>query len=161
YRLPVFRALAEVPGMHLKVLYCRDPIVPNSSPTGFNAYRGDRRVLTLGGQELWWSDPQWKSAASPDVDVLVLSWNLHYASLVPALLRAKYHGKPTILWGHGYSKHDNALRRWPRETVANLATAILLYNYSTARHFIDIGYDPKRIFVALNALDQTPIQAAR
>jgi glycosyltransferase involved in cell wall biosynthesis len=76
-------------------------------------------------------------------------------------LRARYHGVSTILWGHGYSKRDHPLRRWPREKVAGLATALLFYNHRIAQRYIDDGWDPQRIFVALNALDQAPIQDAR
>ncbi|WP_428937455.1 glycosyltransferase family 4 protein [Fontivita pretiosa] len=166
YRVPVFRELARRPGIELRVIYGQGSSIPNTDdgPTGFQARMIPRRVWPIGRRELWWSGPQWQLAGGTDPatpQVVIFSWNLHYASLVPALLRARYHGVPTILWGHGYSKRDHPVRRWSREQVGRLANALLFYNHRVARRYIDNGWDPNRIFVALNALDQAPIQAAR
>lgn len=162
YRVPVFRELASRPGIRLKVVYSdafRE--MPNFEPEGFQAERVPLWRWNLGRQHMLWSWAQWQYARRCRGGVLILSWDLHYATLAPALLRARYNGVPTILWGHGYSKTERLWRRWPREQVARLATALLFYNHTTAARFIAHGWDPRRVFVALNSLDQTPIQAAR
>jgi glycosyltransferase involved in cell wall biosynthesis len=76
-------------------------------------------------------------------------------------LRARANGIATVLWGHGYSKAEASWRRAGRHGAARLATALLFYNFSTARHFLDQGWPQERVYVALNALDQRPIEAAR
>lgn len=161
YRLPVFRELSRRQGIDLKLFYGQVPDITNVASDGFAAECVPMRRFRILGRSLLWHAPQWRCATRSAADVLILSWNLHYLSLVPALLRARKNGVRTILWGHGYSKHEAAWRAWPRRKVAQLADALLFYNHTAAQTYLDAGWDPKRIFVALNALDQAPIQAAR
>ncbi|MCC7351647.1 MAG: glycosyltransferase family 4 protein [Phycisphaerales bacterium] len=161
YRVPVFAELARRPRLEIQLMYAQGEELPNVAAEGFRAQSVPMSQRMIGGRPLLWHQPQWDHATKTSCDVLVLSWNLHYASLIPALLRARANGVATILWGHGYSKTESAWRSWPRRKVTELATALLFYNHTAARQFVEMGWDPKRIFVALNALDQTPIQAAR
>jgi glycosyltransferase involved in cell wall biosynthesis len=48
-----------------------------------------------------------------------------------------------------------------RNSVAKLATALLLYSPAVARRLVDQGWPAERVFVAINSLDQAPINAAR
>jgi glycosyltransferase involved in cell wall biosynthesis len=160
--MPVFEALAHRPGIELKLLYGELPAgPPNVAPGTFHAEYVPLNAWRLLGQTVFWHSAQIAAAARAATDVLVLSWNIRYASLVPALLRARREGLATVLWGHGYSKHEAWWRSWPRRKVAELATALLFYNETTARHFVEAGWDANRVHVALNALDQRPIQQAR
>lgn len=161
YRVPVFRELARRPGIELLVTYASDPNLPNAPPDGFRAEPIIQRKLRLGPRSAMVDPAQWRFATRAAADVLILTWNVQYATLVPSLLRARASGVRTILWGHGYSKHEAAWRRWPRERVAGLADALLFYNHTTADRFAAAGWPRERLFVALNALDQEPIQAAR
>lgn len=161
YRLPVFRELARRPGIDLRIFYGETPGLSNIDATDLATHHAPMKSLRIGGQELFWHAPQLRYATRAATDVLILSWSTRYASLVPALLRARKNGVPTILWGHGYSKREAAWRAWPREKIAGLATALMFYNHTAANAYRDRGWDPQRLFVALNALDQTPIQAAR
>lgn len=162
YRVPVFRELAQRPGIDLTVYYGHAVDGPaNVEPDGFAAHLVPQRRLRLGPRTALWHAPAWTSASRRRCDVLLLYWDLHYASLVPALLRAKTAGVPTILWGHGVSKREAGWRRRLRVSVARLATALLFYNHTIRRQYIDLGFDPQRLFVAPNSLDQTPIQHAR
>jgi glycosyltransferase involved in cell wall biosynthesis len=162
YRVPVFRELARRLGPDLEVIYgdARGG-PPNVTPDGFTARFVHLREATIFGQRLLWHSPQITSAKRGLCDILVLSWNTRYVSLIPALLRARLAGVPTVLWGHGYSKLEAGWRSWGRRFVAQLATALLFYNRRAATMYIDAGFDPGRIFVAANSLDQEPIQAAR
>ena len=161
YRVPVFRELARRPGIRLTVYYGQVPFLANAQPDGFEAVYAPLWRKKFGRHPLNWHAPQWRFASGKDADVLVMTWDVHYITLVPALLRARLHGVPTILWGHGYSKHESRWRPWPRRKVAELATALLFYNHTAANRYLADGWDPKRIYVALNSLDQTPIQQAR
>lgn len=161
YRVPVFRELAQRQGIRLRIIHSARNGIPNVAADGFNATEIPMRQLRFLGQPIYWHSPQWTLADRHHADVLILTWDLHYASLIPALLRARANGIPTILWGHGYSKTDSLWRSGPRRWVAKLATALLFYNQTAADAYIRAGFDPQRIFVALNSLDQTPIQQAR
>ncbi|MEM9347273.1 MAG: glycosyltransferase family 4 protein [Planctomycetota bacterium] len=162
YRAPVFRALSERPGIDLKLYYGDRANSPsNVEAIGFEAemvHLSERRLVK---HPIIWHKPQWQCASKKTCDALILTWDLHYLSLVPGLVRARANGVRTILWGHGYSKNESALRSWPRNRVAALADALLFYNEPTAKHFIDSGWDPKRIYTASNTIDQNPIQEAR
>ena len=161
YRVPVFRELAERPGIDLHVFYADNTGIPNESPDGFAGTVAPMVIRRPGGHPIYWHPAQLARADPATTDVLNLSWDLHYASLIPALLRARRRGVPTVLWGHGYSKRERGWRRWLRWRVARLATAVLLYNRATADRLIADGLPAERVFVALNTLDQSEIQAAR
>lgn len=161
YRVPVFRELSRVPDIDLKLLYGSRPDLPNVEPDGFSAEPVYLWLKRWGNQQFFWHSAQWKSASSKETDVLMLTWNPRYASLVPTLLKARAAGVPTILWGHGYSKAENAISIKVRYGIARLATALLFYNHTATQGFLHAGFDPAAIFVARNCLDQEPIRQAR
>lgn len=161
YRVPVFRELASRPEIDLRLIYAERPGIPNVEPAGFKAEfvpMSSRRVL---GRTLLWHPPQLDEATRERSDVLSLSWDLHYASLVPALLKARRQGVGTILWGHGVSKNEAGWRARLRQRVGHLADVLLFYTHVAADAYIAAGFDPSRVFVALNTIDQAPIQEAR
>jgi glycosyltransferase involved in cell wall biosynthesis len=161
YRVPVFRELARRPGLDLRVHYGANGKVPNAAADGFLATPVRSRYIPFGPREAVWNASCWRTAATRSADVLMLTWNLHHLNLVPALLRARANGIATVLWGHGYSKDDVAWRRLAREQAARLATALLFYNDRAKDGFIAGGWSPERLHVALNTIDQQPVQAAR
>ena len=161
YRVPVYRELNSRPGLSVHLVHAKSGHIPNLDPDGFEASSIPMHQHRLLGGSFFWHTAQWRYARCGATDVLVLSWDLHYTSLVPAMLRAKMAGVPTVLWGHGYSKREAPWRAKLRALAARLGTVLLFYNHTTARRYLDQGWDPSRVFVALNALDQQPIQAAR
>lgn len=161
YRVGVFRELASRPGIDLQVVHDKVEGLNNVEPDGFPARHVPSRRLTLAGRTLHWHSAMLEGASAENADVLVMAWNMNYASLVPALLKARRNGVGTVLWGHGYTKIDAWYRRWPRERVTALADALLFYNHTHANAFIAAGTDAAKVFVAQNALDEQPIVAAR
>jgi glycosyltransferase involved in cell wall biosynthesis len=161
YRIGVFRELAQRAGIDLKVVYGLRHGVPNVAAEGFVAEPATLRQWSVLRQAVFWHRAQWDCAVRCAADVLMLTWNTRYASLVPALLRARRQGVATILWGHGYSKQERSWRAGARIRIAQLATALLFYNRTAAEAYLAAGWDPQRIFVAINSLDQAPIEAAR
>ncbi|MFG0284831.1 MAG: glycosyltransferase family 4 protein [Phycisphaerales bacterium JB039] len=161
YRIPVFRELAARPGLEVTVLYSGGSDIPAAAADGFEATRVQERILLRRPRQLRWEPAQIASASRRRCDVLVLEWNAGVASLVPALLLARLRGVGTVLWGHGYSKREQPGARAVRNAVGRLADCLLLYNHMAADALVAYGFRPDRIFVALNALDQTPIARAR
>lgn len=161
YRVPVFEALSKRPGIDLTVYYGDRKEGPkNVDHAPFKAECVHLYERAVGRRTVMWHPPQWQCASSRVSDVLILSWDLQYASLVPGLLRAKANGVRTILWGHGYSKNEASLRQRLRERVGKFADATLFYNQSTADQYVERGFKSHRVFAAPNAIDQRPIQAA-
>ncbi len=161
YRVPVFRELAKYPDIDLRLLYGARPDLPNVEADEFKAEPVYLWQKNIRGQYVFWHSAQWNSASRKQADVLILTWNPRYASLVPTLLKAKAKGVRTILWGHGYSKTESPIRTMMRQSVAKLATALMFYNQRAAQSYLDAGWDPQSIFVARNSLDQGPIQNAK
>lgn len=160
YRVPVFRELARRPGIDLTVVYGRVADLPNEPADGFHAIF--EPYWRMPDRPLYWQGSQWRWATRRRADVLILPWDLHYLTLLPAMLRARANGVATILWGHGYSKTESAIRGRLRRAAGRLATALLFYSRSVAeRHVLEWDFDPRHLFVAANALDQAPIKAAR
>ena len=83
-----------------------------------------------------------------------------YKRQTVALARARR--VPIILWGHGYSQRPHPLTDAARNACGRFADGVLLYTRSVAAQLIADGVFPaERVFIAQNALDQAPIQAAR
>ena len=140
YRIPVFQELAKRPGIDLKVVYGTHHRISNAEATGFDAEASRLWQCKIRGSQVSWLPAQVKYCAGRDTDVTVLTWDLHYASLLPALLRARKSGHPTILWGHGFSKNDCLWQSRLRNNVGKLATCLLVYDGKTAG-----GPRPRRI----------------
>lgn len=161
YRVPVFRELARHEDIDFTLLYGTRHDLTNAEPEGFDAEAVKLWQWSIAGQRVYWHSAQWKNATRKKCDVLLLTWNPRYLSFIPTLLRAKWQGVPTVLWGHGVSQHDTPLRKKLRYAVAKLATALLFYNEKAAQQWRELGRDPASIFVAKNSLDQEPIRQAR
>lgn len=161
YRLAIWREMASRPDVSLRLWYGNHGTLKNAEPDGFSGEEKPLRVWRLGGQEVLWHAAQVEAVKSADTDVAVLSWGTRYLSLGPALRVARRIGKPTVLWGHGYSKNDSWLRVALRDRIAKLATVLLFYDERTAANAIESGWPAEQVFVAPNAIDQAPIAAAR
>lgn len=160
YRLAVFREMARRDGIRFRLVYASTPHLKNVTPEGFEAAFEPMRIVRVGSHPAYWQPAQFRLASPRHADVLMLNWDAHYLSLYPALARARVEGVGTVLWGHGYSRHRARWRVGPRQTLGRLADAVALYNQAGADRLIDAGFDPARVFVAPNSIDQAPIEAS-
>lgn len=161
YRVPVFAELAKRPGISVEVLFSDKAKLPNVAAEGFEARQVPERFLLKRPREVRWVSAQFEAVDPARADVAVLEHNSGVPSLLPAIRRAKKRGVGVVLWGHGYSVRDTKWSRRLRNWIGRKADAIVLYNHPARERLIEEGLDPERLFVALNALDQSPIQAAR
>lgn len=161
YRVAVFDRLAADPRLDVTVL--ADTLQADGSLTSA-ADRGRFRTEQTpwrrrGGFIL---QPGMVAAArSGRFDVLLLPWNTRILHLFPALRESRRRGVGTILFGHGYSKKESTLRRRLRNAALSRAGAALLYNTAARDRLLEEGIAATKLHVALNAIDQAPIQVAR
>jgi glycosyltransferase involved in cell wall biosynthesis len=161
YRVPVFRELASRPGLDVKVVYGSLDSLDNVAPDGFQATPTPLYKPTLAGRSLMFQPVQWSSASRSRNDVLVLQWSGRHMTLLPALLRARLSGVSTVLWGHGYSKSQGQPRRRLHQWLARFASALVFYEPRTRDGYVEHGWDPQKMFVALNALEHKEILDAQ
>ncbi len=160
YRVPVFTLLAQQPGIELELWSDHRAKGSLKPAKGSGAYREvDAPSHALG--PIIWQSGQLAAAKSDRFDVIIYPWNSRMIVLGQALRAARKRGVGTVIWGHGYSKDESPRRRSLRNRLLRFSDACLLYNHSAAKRLEDEGIDRRRIFVAQNAIDQSPIAAAR
>ena len=162
YRLAPFAELAARPNVDLHVHYGHDVDLPPVQPEGFDASPAPLKRMRFAGRTVTWHPRQWEVAVGGrHRRVAMLLWDVQYATLVPALLRARRNGVGTVLWGHGYGKQEARWRRTIRTAVARLADAVLVYDPLTAARLIDEdGFSAEQVHVARNTLDVREAHAA-
>jgi len=161
YRVPVFAELARRPGISVEVLFYEQAKLPNVEAQGFRAEPVPVRRLLRKPREVRWVPAQFDAVDPARADVAVFEHNSGVVSLIPAMRRARRNGVGVVLWGHGYSVRETKWTRRLRNWFGKQADAVLLYNHEARDRLIEEGMDPDRLFVALNSLDQQPIQQAR
>lgn len=161
YRRPLYEQLAAKPDLDILVDYGDTRVLPNVDSGDFNKRLTKLHVWNFGLGTLYWHWAQIQYASRKHCDVLVLCSNVRFLSLIPALIRAKFNGVPTLLWTHGYSKNNNAWSERFRARVYRLGSGLLLYGYAAQQPYLNAGWPRDRVFVAPNSLDQDAIHAAR
>lgn len=161
YRQAVFNRLGAIEGVSLSIWAgATSPgSPPTANPGSRPAYHFELSPTAAVGPLLW-QPAQWRAVRAGAFDVVVLSWNIRYIHLIPALLRARAFGVPVVLWGHGQSPRDTTLRRWVRRRTARLASVSCLYAGIAAARLVAEGAHAAKVIVAPNALDQAPIRGA-
>jgi len=161
YRLGFYQALARDPRIDFVLVYGSRRHARNVAPEGFKARFAPLRVFEVLGHRFFWHTAQIANATRGRCDVIILAWGTRYLSLLPALLRARMSGVGVVLWSHAYSKRESARKRRIRNALAGLGDVLATYNRGGRARLLEEGWAPERVHVALNSLDQGPIQAAR
>ncbi|MEM1010732.1 MAG: glycosyltransferase family 4 protein [Planctomycetota bacterium] len=162
YRVAPFRELARRPNIDVHVWFASDPDLPNVEPDGFATSPASIRRLKVGPRTISYQPTQWhlaKKSDHPSRDrVLMLLWDVQYATLVPAILRARRNGIATVLWGHGFGKNESPAKQRIRDRVGKLADTVVVYDDWAAERLIERGFDADRVFVARNTIDVADVQ---
>lgn len=157
YRKAFFEKLNEKISIHLYYGYDG---VPSDLPESVEKNFYPLRIFRLGNLHLKWHTAQLK-AVNSSANAAILSWDVQYVSLWLAIIKALILSKPIILWGHGYSKNDNAIKRFIRNLPVPLAKAVILYDFHTAEELKKNIKFKNKIFVAPNSIDQKKITEAK
>lgn len=165
YRTPLYELLGAQPGVELTVFgaYAKPP---ECAPGPGSSYRFEAEAIRerrIGRRiNLRYQRAQVAVMDRTRFDLVVLTWDVSIWSVWRAVRRARRIGMPVILWGHGYSLHGGGLRDHVRNLLGRQASAVMVYTESGRRKVVDeFGFDPSRVFVAQNAIDQRPIAGAR
>lgn len=161
YRLPVFEALAATPGISLEIWASfGTELASVESITGSTRFKAVEAPTRLLGP-FHWQPRAMQAAMEGDCDVLIASWTSRDIGLRRVLSAARRAGRATLLWGHGFGKTVPLFGDWLRDRVLSLADGAIFYGPSARDRFVARGFPADRLFVAPNAVDQTPVRLAR
>ena len=162
YRIPVFRELASRDGIDLTVHYGQEQHLSNAEPDGFEAVPCPQKTVRIKGQPVIIVPRLLSLAKKKHSDVILVPWNVRWVLLRPAFARARRQGVGISAWGHGYSKSESPRRLAMRDALGCRADSLVFYNHTAADAFKERNPShADSVFVAINSLDQTAIQAAR
>jgi glycosyltransferase involved in cell wall biosynthesis len=161
YRLPLFERLGALPDIELTVF-------AGGNEGSLKAFHSGTTFRVVSAPVHHWAFglrgqfAQITALRRRRFDLLITPWDIHFLTLAPAVALARSVGIPIVLWGHGYSLRPHPLTDAARNVCGKLADAVLVYSRSIAVQLIDeYRFVSDRVFIAANALDQSPIQAAR
>lgn len=158
YRVPVFEALSQQPSLDVEIWADLSGGVGSlSGITSSNSLKLRHAAYKESFGIVW--QPKILSVVNEGFDVVILSWNVRSPHLHMALLKKKR--SPILLWGHGFGSHQARIGDWLRLRTAHQADGCIFYGPTGMEKFIEKGVSPDKLFIALNALDQTNIQQAR
>lgn len=160
YRLPTWQELSRRPGLKFHLEYASDGHVPNVEPVGIDAHFTPAKVV-LRRPPFFWNPGSLATLDRVPADAIVFNWNVRVLSLPLAIRKARKKNCGVVLFGHGFSKNETALRRGLRNWIGRKADCVLVYSESARQDLIQDGFEPQRVFVAPNSVDQSEIQAAR
>ena len=140
YRVPVFDRLGRESGLDVTVLHSGAASI--SEDTHYHEIIvKEHHIGPLRYQEQL-------AMLGKNYDVVIAMFDMRYLSMIQFLLNAS--NTAVILWGHGFGNREwvNALRF----KLLEKADALLLYDSSAKKGFLDRGLPEDRIFVAHNTV---------
>ena len=162
YRVPVFDKLGKSRSVDLRIWFGTEVqqtfgFIDDPKSVPFAA----RRVRTRRFGPVLYHSAQTQAMKPGASDVVILPWDVRYASLFLALCRGRRRGPRVLVWGHGSGRHDRRGGRLLRKYIADRSDGIILYSDSAAKVWRSRGVLASKVHVARNALDQEPIRRAR
>ena len=113
------------------------------------------RTASVRGRRLHWASRHGGTNQEPAPDVVVLSWDLAFVSLVPAILQHRNRGSRVVLWGHGFSRGRTTVWSRLRLLIAKTADVVALYDEESAKQVRESGLS--RALSVGNGLETTAV----
>jgi glycosyltransferase involved in cell wall biosynthesis len=165
YRVPFFDALARAcsDGMSLFAGDARaEESIEGGTPQvaqyvrahNYHLFKGSLYMCWQGGLLRWLT--QWRP------EVLIVEANPRYLSTQNAIAWMHLRHRPVIGWGLGASHAGGSLtelRREGRKKFINEFDALITYSRQGADEYCRMGFNPKQVFVAQNAMAARPVEA--
>ncbi|MBW6473478.1 MAG: glycosyltransferase family 4 protein [Anaerolineaceae bacterium] len=163
YRAPFLELLAKHPEIELGVIAGApqpgEMITIVEQLEGVD-YQFTKNIHLLHGKFYFCLQPQfpaWVKNWHPDV--LVVEANPRYRSTPSALRWMKSQKKPVIGWGLGvpqYSGPVSFIRNYTRTQFLKSFNSMIAYSKRGAQGYVQAGFDPENVYVAMNATAASP-----
>lgn len=163
YRAPFLELLAKQPEIELGVIAGSpqpgEMIKIVDQLEGVN-YQFTKNIHLLHGKFYFCLQPQfseWVKNWQPDI--LIVEANPRYRSTPSALRWMKSQNKPVLGWGLGVPHSSGPLsfiRNNARKQFLKSFESLIAYSKRGAQGYIQAGFDPKNVYVAMNATASSP-----
>ena len=163
YRAPFLELLGKQPDIKLGVFagepQPKEMIKIIKELNGVDYFVAENRHI-LGGAYYFCRQPQfhrWVTEWQPDV--LIVEANPRYLSTPGVIRWMRKENKPVIGWGLGvpqYSGSFSGFRNNSRKHFLNLFTSMIAYSQKGAKQYIQAGFEPHHVYVAMNATAAAP-----
>lgn len=163
YRAPFLELLAKQPEIELGVIAGAPQ--PGEMITIVDQLKGvdyqfTKNIHCLQGKFYFCLQPQfpeWVKNWQPDV--LIVEANPRYRSTISAQRWMKSQKKPVIGWGLGVPQSSGPvsfIRNYTRTQFLKSFNSMIAYSKRGAQGYIQAGFDPKKVYVAMNATAASP-----
>lgn len=163
YRAPFLELLAKQPEIELGVIAGApqpgEMIKIVDQLEGVD-YQFTKNIHLLQGKFYFCLQPQfptWVKNWQPDV--LIVEANPRYRSTPSAQKWMKNQSKPVIGWGLGVPQSSGSvsiIRNYARTQFLKSFDSLIAYSQRGAQGYIQTGFDPKKVYVAMNATAASP-----
>lgn len=117
---------------------------------------GDRFIVTkcrrYPGGAVWQSGLVWQ-ALRGSFDTIIYYGHAGFVSTWIAAVISRLRGKHVLMWTHGWTRHEEGLKRRVRDSFYRISHGLLLYGHVAKMIGIDHGFAPGRLHVIYNSLD--------
>lgn len=151
YRAAVFKALTQSQDYDFVPYY--DPRGIDTTITS-GAQKETHNVMSvrrLG--PFFWQTGSISLAGNKSFDGLIFLGNPLIISTWFAVIHARFRGKKTFLWTHGWLRRETGVKGLVRKFFYSLADGLLVYGERAREIGISVGFAPNRIHVIHNSLD--------
>lgn len=100
---------------------------------------------------------QWRAvtaAMGNRFDAIILEGSFTLITNWLAIMAARITGKRVLLYGHGWPRRANGLRERVRLVFYNFADGLLIYGRRARQIGIEKGFDPSKLYVVYNSLNE-------
>jgi glycosyltransferase involved in cell wall biosynthesis len=112
-----------------------------------------KNIWLLPSKPFLWQKGVLKIAWSKEHNTMIFLGNMYFISTWPAVILARLRKKRVLMWSHGFIRRDRGLKGCLRWLFYRLPHGMLLYGNWARNLMIEMGFDPKKLYVVFNSLD--------
>lgn len=163
YRVPFLELLATHPEIELGV-FAGEPKeieqIKIAKKLENIEYHQSKNIHLFRGGFYFCVQPEFKKWVTYwNPDILIVEANPRYLSTPSAINWMKKNKKPVVGWGLGVPEYEGFLSGWRNRSRRNFLSSldgIIAYSQKGADQYIQSGFNPDQVFVAINATAPAP-----
>ncbi|GAA4838390.1 glycosyltransferase family 4 protein [Garicola koreensis] len=165
YREPLVRRLQQTSSFALKLVgrfkNAESTEAERIRSASEETLRAVQPLETLSAGGLWWEKGQVAAVWRGGFDAFVLEGRIHTVSTWVAAAAGRIRGRRVLLWGHGWKRPEDGLKRRLRLPFYHLVDGVMVYGEKAKELGVSYGVAESKIQVVYNSLyseEQLPEQ---